>query len=246
MNGNQEVEWLDPTCPLYVISDVHSNLPALIAVLEQIDASSRILCAGDIVGYYLDPNPVIEQLRERGVECILGNHDQYALGLLSYPPSREDKYRVQWTRDALSLQNAAWLDSLPLSRTYRVAGVDDVSVDAKGFRRVLLNHGSFSNPEEYIYPDTPFDESMLGEHTVAIFGHTHHPMVREYGTARLLNPGSVGQPRDRRPPASYARIDLTSGAIELLRASYDVTSYQARLQATGIMPSMIDILSRTA
>lgn len=246
MDGSQLVADLDPARPLYVISDIHSNLPALTTVLGAMETSARVLCAGDIVGYYIDPNPVIELLRSHHVECILGNHDQYVLGLLPYPPSREDKYRAQWTRSALTSENTVWLKNLPQVRTYCVAASGLVDLrSGPSFHRVLLNHGSFSSPEEYIYPDTPFDGSVLGEHTVGIFGHTHHPMVREYGTSRLLNPGSVGQPRDRKASASYARIDLVTGSIELLRENYDVAGYQERLKAAGITPSMVEILART-
>lgn len=246
MESGQLVAELNPARRLYVISDIHSNLPALAAVLDAVEVSARVLCAGDIVGYYIDPNPVIELLRSRTVECILGNHDQYALGLLPYPSSREDKYRVQWTRSALTFENTAWLKGLPNSRTYCVSTGHLGRQSVPLFQRVLLTHGSFSSSEEYIYPDTPFDGSVLGEHTIGIFGHTHHPMVREYGTSRLLNPGSVGQPRDRKPSASYARIDLAAGSIELLRKDYDVAGYQERLRGAGITSSMVDILSRVA
>ncbi|MCO4888768.1 metallophosphatase family protein [Cupriavidus sp. WGtm5] len=232
------------TRDVYVLSDIHANLPALEAVLGSIDPSARILCAGDVVDYYADPNEVIALLQARGVDCIVGNHDLYALGELPYNAARESIYRVEWTRRALTNGNREWLSSLPVGIDYTVVkGSDGDSGEA--IERVLLRHGDLFDPETYIYPDSDFDCSMLGEKTLAIFGHTHHPMVRRYGTSAILNPGSVGQPRDRNPAAAYAKVDLRTGQHMFVRACYDVASYQARLAGEGVVESMIDILSRT-
>lgn len=226
---------------IYLISDIHSNLPALEAVLQEIPANSLIVCAGDLLGYYLDPNEVCELLRSRSVLCIQGNHDKYVLGELYYPASRESKYRIIATRQVLTAANQKWLAALPdaLLLEGHPATVETL---AKPSIRVV--HGSPRSVEEYVYPDTSIDFLTTTTPGFLVLGHTHHPMVRQAGALTLVNPGSVGQVRDRIPGASYASIEPFSGSVTFYRADYPVAAYQKSLEEAGVDSSMIKILSR--
>lgn len=230
---------------LYILSDIHANLPALLAVLEIIPKEATIICAGDIVGYYIEPNEVCEALRARNVICIRGNHDMYATGMLPYDARRDENYRVSWTRAALSHENAQWLSGLPESLRLEVDHEQrNAANDTPSLRKVVVHHGSFDNVESYVYPDTPLDPALIGENALAVLGHTHHPMIRNYGTSYLLNPGSVGQPRDRNPAASFAVVDFRRKTFVLGRVEYDVYRYQKKLEQYKVALPMIEILSR--
>lgn len=197
---------------------------------------------GDLVGYYLDPNEICERLRALSVVCIKGNHDKYVLGELNYHSSREQKYRVAHTREALSAENRAWLASLPDAVTIEVSDNDSLSPRCS---RIRMAHGSPRSVEEYIYPDTAIDFLETDEYEMLVLGHTHHPMKRKVGALTVINPGSVGQVRDRKPGASYAMLEPFLMTVEFQRATYDVTGYQRRLVEAGIQESMIQILSRS-
>lgn len=227
---------------LCLIADIHSNLPALEAVLEEVDPESPILCMGDLIGYYLEPNEICERLRALSAICIKGNHDKYVLGELKYPSSREEKYRVFRTRQSLSAENHQWLASLPDAVKIEVSEID---IRNSRCSRIRIAHGSPRSVEEYIYPDTAIDFLKTDEPETLVLGHTHHPMMRQAGALTVINPGSVGQVRDRKPGASYAMLEPFSKNVEFHRASYDVASYQRRLAEAGIQESMIEILSRS-
>ena len=231
---------------LFIISDIHANLPALEAVLKNIPDNAQIICAGDIVGYYTEPNEVCELLRRRGASCIRGNHDLYVLNLKSFDPGRDSMYRSTWTSEQLNRANREWLESLP---DFLDFSVEKKAPDKSGamlpYDSMLLRHGSLTDAEEYIYPDTQFRYEQIPGRSVLVLGHTHHPMLRRSGSSCIVNPGSIGQPRDRDPKASFASVDLMSGAIEFFRLEYDVAGYQKRLVASDVAPQAIDILSLT-
>ena len=227
--------------PIYLISDLHSNLPALVAVLNEIPSEAIIVCAGDIVGYYLEPNEVCDLLQARSVLCIQGNHDKYVLGGLTYPINRESKYRIISTLQVLSSKNLRWLSELP---DCLLLEFDQASEGSFLPPTVQVVHGSPRNVEEYIYPDTPIDFLAKESVSYLVLGHTHHPMMRQAGARIVVNPGSVGQTRDKKPGASYASIDLLSGFINFYRASYPIFEYQKRLKDAKVDDSMINILSR--
>lgn len=228
---------------LVLISDVHANLPALeaaLAAIGQVAAGTAVVCAGDVVGYYTEPNEVCKLLRERGVLCIRGNHDAYVLGLLPYPAQREAKYRVTWTRERLTEENTRWLASLPTAVRVEVAG-------PVAWPAIHVRHASCVNEETYLYPDTEITDAWYGDERVLVLGHTHHAMVREARPGRVIvNPGSVGQPRDRQPGAAYAILDAAHGSVLLRRAAYDVERYQQRLREACLEEDMVALLARTA
>lgn len=222
---------------IYVISDIHSNLPALQAVLNEIPQSSWIICCGDIVSYYINPDEVCSLLRERNVNCIKGNHDKYLLGELPYTSDKEETYRIEFNKSRLSAENYEWLKSLP----------DQISIDRIPFiedGRALVVHGSPISQEQYIYPDTPIEYDLSCFPSFIISGHTHHPMLRQSNQTILLNPGSVGQPRDWHPGANYATINLYTGDVKFSRASYDIRQYQFELIRQCTHYDMVNILTR--
>ncbi|MEX3010163.1 metallophosphoesterase [Hoeflea sp. TYP-13] len=229
--------------PVYLISDIHANLAALKTVLDKIPLYTTILCAGDILGYYTEPNEVCQLLRERKVQCIKGNHDKYILGELEYPATRELAYRIEATRRLLSARNYKWLASLPDKLSINIPSSHGGEKTAE--TNILIAHGSPSNVEEYIYPDTPIDFLSKLRQDYLVLGHTHHPMKQKAGELTVINPGSVGQPRDWIPEPSYASINPASKAICFYRASYDVSAYQNLLRRASIDHSVIEILSRS-
>lgn len=233
---------LEAGARLCLIADIHSNLPALEAVLAEAASTSPILCMGDLTGYYLEPNEICERMRSKSAICIKGNHDKYVLGELDYPVSREEKYRVMTNRLLLTPENRQWLAALPDAVEIEVL---ETKVDGTRQARIHMAHGSPRSVEEYIYPDTPIDFLETDKAEMLVLGHTHHPMKRQAGRLIVINPGSVGQARDRKIGASYAMLEPFSGEVEFHRVIYDVAEYQRRLIEAGVQQSMVQILSRS-
>jgi putative phosphoesterase len=218
-----------------VLADVHANLPALVAVLEDLPNVDCIACLGDVVGYYADPNEVCALMRQHKIITIRGNHDAYVLGERLPHSDRVEAYRTAWTREVLEPRNFGWLRSLPTSMECRWGKIV-----------AHLHHATPWNDEAYLYPDSDqLNEIKLGPNEFLALGHTHRPMLRQCGEGFVLNPGSVGQPRDCNPLASYAILDCDTANVDFRRARYDVTSLQRRLRELGWEPSTIAILSRT-
>lgn len=217
-----------------VISDIHANMPALEAVLGDLPAVDAVICAGDIVGYYPDANETCGLISKLSGPVIRGNHDAYVLGILEPDPARREAYRTDWTRENLKKENIEWLASLP--REYEI--------DCGG-RTIKLRHASPWDEETYLYPDSVLLDQVTPEPgQILVFGHTHHPMLKGKNGGYILNPGSVGQPRDWNPKASYAILECESGVVEFRRVKYDISSAQKRLAKLGWNPAMINILAR--
>jgi putative phosphoesterase len=218
-----------------LLADIHSNLPALQAVLADLPHVDRIVCVGDVVGYYADPNEVCQALRDRKIRTIRGNHDAYVIGALTPNPDRVAAYRTMWTREVLQPDHLAWLKDLPARLEMRCGNLS-----------LKIHHATPWDPEGYLYPDSPqLKDIRLEQGEFLILAHTHWPMLKQCGDGFVLNPGSVGQPRDCNPAASYAILDCDSGAVEFRRVHYDVASLQDRLSKLGWEPATIAILSRT-
>lgn len=219
-----------------LLADIHANLPALTAVLDDMPNVDSIVCLGDVVGYYADPNEVCALLRKLKVATIRGNHDAYVVGELIPHPSRVAAYRTAWTREVLAPEHLAWLQSLPSSMDFR-------------WDRLLvqLRHATPWDEEGYLYPDSEkLQQVKLGANQMLALGHTHWPMLRLCGEGFVVNPGSVGQPRDCNPLAAYAILDTISGNVDLHRVRYDVDGLQQRLHKLGWDPATVAILSRTS
>jgi putative phosphoesterase len=218
-----------------LLADIHANLPALVAVLEDLPKVDAIVCLGDVVGYYADPNEVCALMRQHQILTIRGNHDAYVLGELSPHPDRVEAYRTAWTREVLEPGNLSWLRSLPTSMKCRW-----------GKMIARLHHATPWNEEAHLYPDSDqLNEIKLGLNEFLALGHTHRPMLRHCGEGFVLNPGSVGQPRDCNPMASYAILDCDSENVDFRRVHYDFEGLQRRLRQLGWEPATIAILSRT-
>jgi putative phosphoesterase len=219
-----------------LISDIHANLAALEAVLNDMPAVDRVLCCGDMVEYYDQPNEVCALVRDRGIACIRGNHDAYVIGALPPNEAKRPFYRTDWTREVLAETHRQWLESLGT----------EMQLEEQG-RRLRIRHASPWDEETYLYADAvgALARLQIDRGETLVVGHTHRPLHVAIGEGWLLNPGSVGQPRDRDPRASYALVDLATGQVEPRRVSYDVAAVQQRLAAQGWDPDLTALLSRT-
>jgi diadenosine tetraphosphatase ApaH/serine/threonine PP2A family protein phosphatase len=233
-----------------VLSDIHSNLVALDAVLADAGTVDAVWHLGDVVGYGPDPDRVVARLRELGAVGVKGNHDAAALGGPEIDWFNPDaKQAAAWTRDVIAQDTRAWLSAQP-----EIAVIDGVT----------LCHGSPLDPlREYITTGAVARDNLAAIDTaLGLHGHTHVPAIwrqshggveailPRHGEAvdlderpTLLNPGSVGQPRDGDPRAGYAILDLTAGTMTWYRVPYDVEATQAAMRAVGLPFRLIDRLS---
>ncbi len=197
-----------------IIADVHSNAIALKEVLSVLESNGveKILHAGDIVGYNPYPDETIRLFRKKKIISILGNHDR---ALITGDASGFNPYAaeaLEWTRNIILPDNVDYLRGLK----------NIESITAQG-RRIVLVHGSPIDIEEYVYPDAAVPELLeVIEGNVLVLGHTHIQFKKEYAQGIIINPGSVGQPRDGNPDAAFAILDTASGKVELKRVSYDI------------------------
>src|SRR5258707_10849216 len=222
---------------ILVLSDLHANATALATALAA--AKGRwegVVCLGDVVGYGPDPNEVASKIRELGAQTIRGNHDKAAAGLMptdDFNPVA--KAAVDWTRSQLSPDNFKWLAELPPG---------PLQTDG-----IVLVHGALQDEDEYVFTPAQALEGLLDSTAaVTFFGHTHHQGGFSYQDSQLevlqirprsgesfaalrielprrylLNPGSIGQPRDGDPRAAFAIADLEHQIIEFWRVPYDVS-----------------------
>ncbi len=217
-----------------VLSDIHGNLPALQAVLDDFPLVNACVCCGDLVGYYPDAEEVCNILQNLNTLIVRGNHDAYVAGALFPSMDKADAHKIEWTRANLSEKNLSWLTALPVEMSFSWDG-----------SRILMRHASPWDEETYLYPDSSrLSEIQLRENEFLFLGHTHHPMWIRAGDGMILNPGSVGQPRDWNPLASYAIFDPTARNVEMRRVKYNVPAFQKRLKGLGWENALIDILNR--
>lgn len=227
-----------------VLSDIHANLTALDAVLADAGAVDAAWCLGDIVGYGPDPNEVVERMRQLpNLTCLLGNHDVAVLGQMDYAVfNTEARRSLLWQKKALTPENAAFLEQLPQETQVRGS--------------VSLAHGSPRDPVwEYILNTLVARLNFEAFDTPYCFvGHSHIQCMFRLDTERdrvsldilrpnqvyplkpraILNPGSVGQPRDRDPRAAYAIFDTKAETWEPRRVAYDIGAVQQRIRAAGL------------
>jgi diadenosine tetraphosphatase ApaH/serine/threonine PP2A family protein phosphatase len=234
-----------------IVSDVHGNVDALRAVLD--DAAPRadaVLCLGDSVGYGADPGPCVELLAERARAIVAGNHEHAVVGLLDLSWfNRYARAAAEWTRERLDDDHRAWLGGLPLT-----AELADAT----------LVHASPEAPEEWDYLVTPDDGWAAFPHFTTrwcFVGHSHVPgawslgssgpdfeprpevIAAEAGRRYIVNVGSVGQPRDRDPRAAYAVWDVETGRVVLRRVPYDVEAARGKIVAAGLPRFLADRLA---
>ncbi len=227
-----------------LLADIHGNAEALAVVLRAArkEGATRLLIAGDLVGYYYAPARVLEMLEAWQHDCIRGNHEEM-LEAWRRGEGRERICRkygsgVEVASTELSPGQLDRLTTLPHPLTLEIAE-----------RRVMLCHGMPGDLDEYAYPDAPREKRERLAKTgvdLVVFGHTHYPVVwRESGTI-IVNPGSVGQPRDSIPGACWALWDSHDGAVTLRRESYDISRVQAEARKRDPdLPYLADVLGRT-
>ncbi|HYM39323.1 MAG TPA: metallophosphoesterase family protein [Thermoplasmata archaeon] len=213
-----------------LLADIHSNLPALEAVLRDVEAVGvyQIWVAGDLVGYNPWPNQVLAILRERKVRAIRGNHDRAALSGDTSWFNELAAAAVRWTRIVLTPASVGYLTSL--EDRVRVALPDGT---------VAMYHGSPRNDDEYVMPWAA-DEALVkvAAAPFVILGHTHVPMAFSTRYGILVNPGSVGQPRDRDPRAAWALLETATGGVEQRRVPYDIGKVIAEIHKAGLPPEL--------
>jgi putative phosphoesterase len=221
-----------------IISDIHGNLPALEAVLEDIASLGveEIYHLGDLVGYNPFPDEVATRVKELGLPGVVGNYDLAVAADAADPIgeylnpaiSEMAKEIYRWTRARLSDATTEYLLTLP----------ERLTLDL-GDWRVLLTHGSPRHVREYLRPrltDAELLPILAGVEAQVIFtGHTHIPMVRRVEQKLLVNPGSVGFPKDGDPRASYALVNVGRNFdVEIRRVPYDIDQAVGALLAAGL------------
>jgi predicted phosphodiesterase len=230
-----------------VLSDVHANLTALDAVLGDAGPVDAVWQLGDVVGYGPEPDAVVERLREVGAMGVRGNHDAAACGgpeIDWFNP--EARRAMEWTRRAISPPTVEWLAALPDRRTEGLCE---------------LVHGSYREPLwEYVTSDGVAAANLAALATgvrIGLHGHTHVPLAfvedgkelllirGRHGTVlelagrrALVNPGSVGQPRDGNPASSYLIWEPELDRVTWRRVSYDVAAVQQSMREAGLPASL--------
>jgi len=239
--------------PAYaIISDVHANLQALKAVLAEIEKEDidSLLFAGDSVGYGPEPNECVELLRTKTSLMIAGNHDWGAVGLTDVRDFNAYAHvAIDWTRDVLTTENFSYLHDLPLTKKI------------SGDRDIFLVHGTPQEPDQWHYFSFEFDAKVnfrSFDEQICFLGHSHIPFIAErsprgktssfYARAEvkdryryIVNAGSVGQPRDGNPDASY--VLFKDDVIEIKRVSYDILLTQKKMKKAGLPSYLINRLS---
>lgn len=224
-----------------VFSDIHSNLTALEAVLAAAGNVDAYWCLGDLVGYGPDPNECIALVRNLpNLVCVRGNHDAATLGEVDQNTfNHEASLAITWTKRNLNAESQEFLLSLPERML-----MDDIT----------LVHGSPRNPVWDYIMDAMTAERMFQffDTRICLVGHTHVPaiwkesesesprgLVLDYQktkilTKSILNPGSVGQPRDHDPRAAFAIFDPQESLWELRRVPYKISEVQSRIKKSGL------------
>ena len=225
-----------------ILGDIHANLDALDVVLDDCRAQgvTEYLCTGDVVGYNACPHECLSIIREMGCPVMMGNHDFYvstAQDLDDFNPHAAAV--VQWTREQLSDDELRWLRDLPFTRT------------VKG---ITLVHATMDRPENfgYVFDNLQAQANFASQKTPLCFhGHTHCPMIYEHtiqgvfridpqdfklqmGRKYFINVGSVGQPRDGDPRATYVIYDTATRELSFRRLEYDIATAQDRIRHAGL------------
>lgn len=238
-----------------VVSDIHSNAEALRAVMSRVRRKKfdHIVCLGDFVGYGAQPNQILDVMRTVAVPkvYIRGNHDRVAAGVddgegFNHPA----RFAALWTRAHLSRPNLDFLRKLPVGPMTRGG--------------MVLCHGSPLDEDDYVFHEGHAAQVFaLYDGGIILYGHTHLPVVfsraddgqirglaiqgnvtlhLEHGMRHLINPGSVGQPRDRNPAASFAIVDSEKLTVQFFRVPYDVEKTRASILRAGLPRALADRL----
>jgi putative phosphoesterase len=209
---------------LGVISDIHANRVALQAVLTDMPEVDELICVGDVVGYNSWPAECVERVRETCSAVVRGNHDRTVDSPARYRANEMAHTGLELASERLDREQMTWLRELP--RAVSVAN-----------ERVLVVHDHPAHVDRYVRPgDFSGIPPYLDEHDACLLGHTHLQHEATIEGKLVLNPGSVGQPRDGDPRAAYAVVDTVPEPPEatLHRAEYDVERVQAAIREAGL------------
>ncbi|MFC1901249.1 metallophosphoesterase family protein [Chloroflexota bacterium] len=238
-----------------IIGDIHANLAALTAVIEDIKRQGgvdKVWCLGDVVGYGPDPHECIELLRQIKHVCVAGNHDWGAIGKVGITSFNPDAaIACTWTSQRLTESDIEYLENLPM-----VLEED----------KFTLVHGSPRVPiwEYLISTGNAGENFSFFKSQCCMVGHSHKPLVFALGergscsssqllpnvklalgdSRKIINPGSVGQPRDGDPRASYAIYDNKTALVRLFRVEYDIKDTQDKMMERGLPVRLIARLER--
>jgi diadenosine tetraphosphatase ApaH/serine/threonine PP2A family protein phosphatase len=241
-----------PIKKIGIFSDIHGNFQALKTVLrflKEEEDVDRYFCCGDIVGYGGNPNECVDLIRSMDCPTVAGNHDHAALGLTDTSYFNEiAKMAIHWTGDVLTPENEEFLRNLPMR-------IEE--------EEILIVHSSPKDPEAWNYILTLGDARVnfdFFEQEICFIGHSHQPFIIDCwqgnlscpsqpyvdvlkGHRYLINVGSVGQPRDGNPEASYAVYDRERKSIEIKRVEYDLTGAQEAIRKQGLPVQLADRLN---
>lgn len=229
-----------------ILADIHGNIEALDAVLQDIreNPCDQILCAGDLVGYGPRPNEVIARVRESGIQTVMGNYDE-AVGFLlpacgchiDNPRQKElSLHSLKWSTEHTTTENREWLRQLPESLQIEVEG-----------KTIQLIHATEDSIVEYLYQS---DETRIREILaccdcdIYAYGHTHYPYALAIDHKWIINPGSVGRPKDLDPRAAYVRLSIDDGEVltQICRVPYDVDKVAGDIESSGLDAAFAEFL----
>lgn len=238
-----------------ILSDIHSNLEALEAVFRAVQRRryDAVLCMGDLVGYGASPNPVVSRLRRaRNLFVVRGNHDKVCCGIEDGSNfNSAARTAAHWTLHHLRPENREFLLKMPQGPREVAPGI-------------WIAHGSVPDEDAYLFSDfDAFQSFESGAFQVCFFGHTHFPSVfkrveegvefsplkgdvvellLEPGARYMINPGSVGQPRDRNPKAAFAEFYPESRRLVVRRVAYDAAAAGAKIKSAGLPENLANRL----
>jgi predicted phosphodiesterase len=240
-----------------ILSDIHANVTALQAAIAAVEGRwDRALCLGDVVGYGPDPNEALDLVRTLNPIMIRGNHDKAACGITDASDFNPvARIAAEWTTSQLRPENLQLLLDLPMGPVV----VDDLAIV----------HGAVADEDEYVFaPALALDGIINSPAALTFFGHTHFQggfsyrgtqleviqlkpppganfsaLQLEEGTRYLLNPGSIGQPRDGDPRAGFAIADMGHHVTEFWRVPYDIPAVQARMREAKLPEVLVQRLT---
>jgi putative phosphoesterase len=227
-----------------LLGDIHGNASALAAALQGAvrEQASLLLLTGDFVGYYYHPEHVLRALAGWDFQAVRGNHEDLMFAAQT-DASAAETYRARYGSGidvalaALSETELDYLRDLPVTREVQLEG-----------RRLLLGHGAPWDTDFYIYPDAA--EEVWGRlaslgYDYIVLGHTHHRYSRRVGSTLVINPGSVGQPRDRQPGAAWALLDTDTDTVRFFTEPYSVEAVAVEAhQRDPSLPYLAEVLTR--
>jgi len=230
---------------LAILGDIHGNAYALNAVLKAAEAKQAdcLLINGDLVGYYFMADEVLRLLEPWQKYMVRGNHEDMLIKARadsSELAEIESRYgsAISLALKTLSQSELDMLCNLPHPLDLNLAGM-----------KILLCHGAPWDNNFYVYPDADheiLEKCAMSQYDLVVMGHTHYPMLKKIGKMQLVNPGSVGQPRNRKPGAQWAMLDTDTAIVKLHSEAYDVTPLLADIKLRHPeFPYLAEVLIRT-